>query len=575
MLNIIISQVTQLFKNITTNVVNLNFLTHFNKNGQQNIRLSFMKVFDFIVKHIVFYPTSGSLSYLWGFGSLVGLMLASQLVTGIILAMSFQPSASLVFESVLRIVNDVPNGGCLRSIHANVASFFFLIIYIYIGHSLYYGSLLGLRVWIWITGLIIFLLMMGTDFLGYFLPWGQIEEFYSYYKFGQYSAIILVIYFVVVKLMSYLSQLSIKYYYAYLRLLNLCFVLYYIFCILLFMHYLNQSIVYCDNSTDNNNVSLYMRLYNAIYNFFTHVIYGPEQVAVVSEDKVLTDADIYGVKQQVINYFYEAKPNNYMELVTCFDSLDSMFTKICTFDERYSELYKELYHQKVEMLKLEKVKLTQAATSSSDDNNNNSKGWFSYFSNFWTKISNWFYKSNETTNTSVGSKPPALLPPSPEVSPLSSPHTETSSVAVAKPDLTVAASKSQVLLYTVDYKSTKPPVLLPPSPEVSPSVSPANGNAAVKTVQFVVASSPQGLLHSEPDSNESEIRAFILVPSSSDVIPNQADNRSVNLIFRKPPVLLPPSPEVSPSVSPLHSLVPEVTLINSQGNSTDLGIRKD
>lgn len=146
-----------------------------NKNKQQNVRLSFMKIFDIVVKHIVFYPTSGSLSYLWGFGSLAGLMLGIQLITGVILAMHFQPSASLAFESVLRIVNDVPNGWCLRSIHANGASFFFLIVYIHIGRGLYYGSLLGPRVWIWITGLVIFLLMMGTGFIGYCLPWGQMS----------------------------------------------------------------------------------------------------------------------------------------------------------------------------------------------------------------------------------------------------------------------------------------------------------------------------------------------------------------------------------------------------------------
>ena len=107
--------------------VTLPFIVIFskNKNKQQNVRLSFMKIFDVVVKHIIFYPTSGSLSYLWGFGSLAGLMLAIQLITGIILAMHFQPSASLAFESVLRIVNDVPNGWCLRSIHANGASFFF------------------------------------------------------------------------------------------------------------------------------------------------------------------------------------------------------------------------------------------------------------------------------------------------------------------------------------------------------------------------------------------------------------------------------------------------------------------
>ncbi len=144
-------------------------------NSQQQMRSAVMKISDILVKHIIFYPTSGSLSYLWGFGSLAGLMLAIQLITGVILAMHFQPAASLAFESVLRIVNDVPNGWCLRSIHANGASFFFLVVYIHIGRGLYYGSLLGPRAWVWLTGLIIFLLMMGTGFIGYCLPWGQMS----------------------------------------------------------------------------------------------------------------------------------------------------------------------------------------------------------------------------------------------------------------------------------------------------------------------------------------------------------------------------------------------------------------
>lgn len=144
-------------------------------NGTQKTRVAFMKIFDIVIKHIVFYPTSGSLSYLWGFGSLAGLLLAVQLITGVILAMHYQPSSTLAFESVLRIVNDVPNGWCLRSVHANGASFFFLVVYIHMGRNLYYGSFLGPRAWVWLTGLIIFLLMMGAGFIGYCLPWGQMS----------------------------------------------------------------------------------------------------------------------------------------------------------------------------------------------------------------------------------------------------------------------------------------------------------------------------------------------------------------------------------------------------------------
>jgi ubiquinol-cytochrome c reductase cytochrome b/c1 subunit len=144
-------------------------------NTHQNFRLGLTKVLGIVQKHIVFYPTSTSISYFYGFGATAGLFLAIQLVTGIILAMHYQPSATMAFESVLRIVNDVPYGWLLRSLHATGASFFFIAVYIHMGRGLYYGSLFGPRTWVWITGLVIFLLMMGAGFIGYCLPWGQMS----------------------------------------------------------------------------------------------------------------------------------------------------------------------------------------------------------------------------------------------------------------------------------------------------------------------------------------------------------------------------------------------------------------
>ena len=125
--------------------------------------------------HVIFYPTPSALSYLWGFGSLALIFLVIQLITGIILVMHFQPDPLQAFDAVNRITNTVPYGWLFRYLHANGASFFLLIVYIHMGRGLYYGSLLTPRVWIWITGMIIFLLMMGTAFIGYVLPWGQMS----------------------------------------------------------------------------------------------------------------------------------------------------------------------------------------------------------------------------------------------------------------------------------------------------------------------------------------------------------------------------------------------------------------
>ena len=152
----------------------LNF-SNISQNKQQNVRLALTKVLGVVQKHIVFYPTATSISYFYGFGSIAGIFLGIQLVTGVILAMHYQPSALTAFESVLRIVNDVPSGWLLRSLHANGASFFFIAVYTHMGRGLYYGSLFAPRTWVWITGLVIFLLMMGSGFIGYCLPWGQMS----------------------------------------------------------------------------------------------------------------------------------------------------------------------------------------------------------------------------------------------------------------------------------------------------------------------------------------------------------------------------------------------------------------
>lgn len=132
-------------------------------------------LFSIINNHLVDYPTPVNLNYLWGFGSLAGICWTIQVITGILLAMHYTPHISLAFYSVEHIMRDVNYGWLLRYIHANGASMFFLVVYIHMFRSLYYGSYMYPRQTLWISGVIIFILMMATAFMGYVLPWGQMS----------------------------------------------------------------------------------------------------------------------------------------------------------------------------------------------------------------------------------------------------------------------------------------------------------------------------------------------------------------------------------------------------------------
>lgn len=125
--------------------------------------------------HIVDYPTPVNLSYLWGFGSLAGLCLIIQIVTGIFLAMHYTPHVDLAFASVEHIMRDVNNGWLLRYLHANGASMFFIVVFLHIFRGLYYGSYAYPREHLWCSGVLILFLMMATGFIGYVLPWGQMS----------------------------------------------------------------------------------------------------------------------------------------------------------------------------------------------------------------------------------------------------------------------------------------------------------------------------------------------------------------------------------------------------------------
>lgn len=120
-------------------------------------------------------PQPINLSYLWNYGSLLGICLGIQIITGITLAMHYVPTIDSAFLSVEHIMRDVNYGWLIRYIHSNTASFFFLFVYLHIARGIYYGSYRSPRVMVWNIGVIIFLLMIITAFLGYVLPFGQMS----------------------------------------------------------------------------------------------------------------------------------------------------------------------------------------------------------------------------------------------------------------------------------------------------------------------------------------------------------------------------------------------------------------
>jgi ubiquinol-cytochrome c reductase cytochrome b subunit len=131
--------------------------------------------------YLVDSPQPANISYLWNFGSLLAVCLIIQILTGAFLAMHYTPNVDFAFNSVEHIMRDVNNGWLLRYIHANVASFFFIFVYMHIGRGLYYGSYKSPRVLVWSIGVVILVLMMAIAFLGYVLPYGQMS-LWGYFK---------------------------------------------------------------------------------------------------------------------------------------------------------------------------------------------------------------------------------------------------------------------------------------------------------------------------------------------------------------------------------------------------------
>ena len=134
-----------------------------------------LPIFSVLREALVDHPTPKNLNYWWNFGSLAGIILVIMIVSGLLLSMHYVAQADLAFDSVEHIMRDVNYGWLIRYIHSVGASMFFLIVYIHIARGLYYGSYKSPREVLWWLGIIIFLLMIATAFLGYTLPWGQMS----------------------------------------------------------------------------------------------------------------------------------------------------------------------------------------------------------------------------------------------------------------------------------------------------------------------------------------------------------------------------------------------------------------
>nr|YP_009995335.1 cytochrome b [Ochthebius capicola]QNP09738.1 cytochrome b [Ochthebius capicola] len=135
--------------------------------------MRFKPLLNIINSSLVDLPSPSNISAWWNFGSLLGLCLGIQIITGLFLAMHYTADINMAFNSIIHICRDVNFGWLIRTLHANGASFFFICIYIHIGRGIYYGSYnLSMT---WTMGVIILFIVMATAFLGYVLPWGQMS----------------------------------------------------------------------------------------------------------------------------------------------------------------------------------------------------------------------------------------------------------------------------------------------------------------------------------------------------------------------------------------------------------------
>src|SRR5712672_1324855 len=151
-----------------------------------------LPVLGLVHSSFIAYPTPRNLNYWWTFGGILSFMLGVQIVTGIVLVMHYTPHVDFAFNSVEYLMRDVNYGWLLRYLHANGAAMFFLAVYVHLFRGMYYGSYKAPREVLWILGVIIYLRMMATGFMGYVLPWGQMSYWAATVITNLFSAIPLV-----------------------------------------------------------------------------------------------------------------------------------------------------------------------------------------------------------------------------------------------------------------------------------------------------------------------------------------------------------------------------------------------
>ena len=134
-----------------------------------------LPIMDMVQGQALDFPTPKNLNYWWTFGGILAVMLVVQIITGVVLAMHYTPHVSMAFQSVEGIMRDVNSGWLIRYLHSNGASMFFIAVYIHMFRGMYYGSYKAPREVLWMIGVLIYLVMMATAFMGYVLPWGQMS----------------------------------------------------------------------------------------------------------------------------------------------------------------------------------------------------------------------------------------------------------------------------------------------------------------------------------------------------------------------------------------------------------------
>ena len=149
--------------------------TYVPKSGIARWLESRLPILGLVHSSFISYPTPRNLNYFWTFGAILSAMLGIQIITGVVLAMHYVPSSKMAFDSIEHIMRDVNYGWLIRYLHTNGASMFFLAVYMHMFRGIYYGSYKAPREVLWILGVIIYVLMMATAFMGYVLPWGQMS----------------------------------------------------------------------------------------------------------------------------------------------------------------------------------------------------------------------------------------------------------------------------------------------------------------------------------------------------------------------------------------------------------------